>query len=246
MININLALSGLDKKDAAGYLALLELGEATMSQLVRKSRLKRTTLYHVIETLKARGLASTTRKGKKTYYVAEDPRKLLEQADDNRRNLERMLPELLSVTHGSAAKPKVRYFEGADGIKEVYKDILRFPDQKMQAWLGGTIINTVDKTFIEDYYIPKRIEKKIWAEVIASDTPAGRTFKSKDITSLRRTRLLDPKRFPLSIEINLYGSDRIGFMSTEDQLGLIIESKAIADTLRSIFAAQWESLEERR
>ena len=31
-------------------------------------------------------------------------------------------------------------------------------------------------------------------------------------------------------------------MSIEDKLGLIVESKPIADTLKSIFAAQWDSL----
>jgi len=61
-------------------------------------------------------------------------------------------------------------------------------------------------------------------------------------STMCQTRLLDAMEFPLSIEISLYGKDRIGFMSIEDKLGLIVESKPIADTLRSIFASQWTSL----
>jgi hypothetical protein len=67
-------------------------------------------------------------------------------------------------------------------------------------------------------------------------------FKAQDVASLRTTKLMDAARFPLAIEVNLYGANRIGFMSIEDKLGLIVESKPIADTLRSIFQQQWGGL----
>lgn len=225
-------------------MALLELGEATMSELTKKSGLKRSTLYFIVEALHKKRLISIVKKGKKTVYSAEDPKRLLEQADENRRNLEYAMPELLSVANNIVTKPKVRYFEGIDGIKEVYRDTLRYPDQKICAWVSQSMITGFDEEFITDYYIPKRLEKKIWAEVIASDTAVGKDFKSKDIKTLRKTRLLDESEFPLSIEISLYGKNKIGFMSIEDKLGLIVESKPISDTLKSIFKAQWESLDE--
>ena len=244
MKNNYLSASGLDEKESLAYMALLELGESTMSELVKKSELKRSTLYFIVEALHKKRLVGIVKKGKKTIYSAEDPKKLLEQADESRRNLEYAMPELLSIANNIVKKPKVRFFEGEEGIKEVYKDILRYPDQKIYAWLSESMITGFDSTFITDYYIPKRLEKRIWAELIASDTSVGRDFKSKDLEALRKTRLLDESLFPLPIEISLYGKDRIGFMSMEDKLGLIVESKPIADTLKSIFKAQWESLSE--
>ncbi len=242
MKNNYLSASGLDEKESVAYMALLELGEATMSELVKKSGLKRSTLYFIVEALHKKRLVGIVKKGKKTVYSAEDPKRLLEQADENRRNLEYAMPELLSVANNIVKKPKVRFFEGEEGIKEVYRDMLRHPDQKMYAWVSESMITGFDSAFITDYYIPKRLEKKIWAEVIASDTSVGKDFKSKDLETLRKTKLLNESQFPLSIEISLYGKDRIGFMSIEDKLGLIVESKPIADTLKSIFKAQWESL----
>jgi sugar-specific transcriptional regulator TrmB len=245
MINTNLSASGLDQKESTAYLALLEIGEATMSELVTKSRLKRSTLYFLIDSLKSRGLVSTSKRGKKTYYVAENPKKLLEQADEQRRSLEQILPELLSISNNITKKPKVRYFEGKEGVKEVYRDILRFPNHKMRAWLADTMIEDFDDDFISKYYIPKRLEKKIWAEVIAPKSKVGETFKSLDTTSLRTTKLMSSNEHPLSIEISLYGPDRVGFMSAKDEIGLIIESKSIAETLQSIFTNQWNLLQEK-
>lgn len=236
--------TGLNTKEATTYLAVLELGETSMGQLVKKSKLKRTTLYDIVESLKDKGLISTTKRNKKILYVADNPNKLVEQMEERKQALEKIIPELLAITNSIPNKPKVRYFEGIEGIKEVYRDILRYPDQKMYAWLSESMITGFDTTFVTDYYIPKRLEKRIWAEVIASKTSVGQDFKSRDLATLRKTRLLDGSRFPLSIEISLYGKDRIGFMSIEDKLGLIVESEPIANTLKSIFKAQWELLDD--
>jgi len=243
MTSKDLQSIGLSDMEAGAYLALLELGEATMGQLVKKSGLKRTTLYDTIESLKREGLVSATKREKKIIYIAEDPRKILEQLDEKKSAVEKMLPELLSITNTLKQKPRIKYFEGIDGIKEVYRDTLRFPDQKIQAWVAEEMIHKFDQKFLDDYYVPKRLEKKIWAEVIAPDLPGIRSYKGIDTSSLRRTRLIDPAKFPLSVEISLYGPDCVGIMSFQDQLGLIIVSAPIAQTLKSIFALQWESLE---
>ncbi|MFA6414819.1 MAG: helix-turn-helix domain-containing protein [Candidatus Paceibacterota bacterium] len=237
---------GLDAKEATAYLALLELGEAAMGQLVKKSRLKRTTLYDTIESLKQRNLVSVSKKNKKIVYVAENPRKIIEQLDDKRASAEKMLPELLSITNVLQKKPRIRYFEGIDGIKEVYKDTLRFPDQKLQAWVSEEMIYKFDQEFLDHYYTPRRLEKKIWAEVIAPDLPDIRAYAGLDRESLRVTRLIDPAKFPFEVEISLYGPDHIGIMSFREKLGLILESESISRTLKSIFALQWEMLKDLR
>lgn len=241
-INEQLQKLGLNEKEAAAYIALLELGQGTLADLSRKAKIKRTTLYDIVGSLKSKGLTSTVRSSGRLLYTAEDPRTLKDRLEEQSSTLSTVLPELLSIANALPRKPKVRYFEGTEGIKEAYRDILRYPQQKMYAWVSDSMINKFDRKFITEYYIPKRIEKKIWAEVIASDTETGKKFQDKDRSALRTTKLLEAETAPLSIEISLYGSDRIAFMSIDDELGLIIESKPIAQTLKSIFKKQWETL----
>ncbi len=238
----DLKSAGMGTKEAGCYLALLELGEASMGELVKKSKLKRTTLYDVLDSLKEKNLVSLSKKGKRVTYVAESPKKLIEGIDENKRNLEKLLPELLSVANSITKKPKVRYFEGVEGVKEVYRDILRYPNQKIQAWVPENIIDELDKSFFEDFYTPARLQNKIWAEIIASDLPLIRHYSQFDKVSLRTTKLVDPLRFPFSVEICLYGRDKIGVMSYKDKMGLVIESESITKTLKSIFDLQWGTL----
>lgn len=224
-------------------MALLELGESSIGEITKKSGVKRTTIYDVIEELKVSRLVGMVKKGKRTLYFAEDPRSLEEKLEEKKEHLKRMLPELLSIANFLDNKPKIRFYEGKEGIKEVYKDTLKYPDQELLAWVAEEAIEAFDETFLNEYYLPRRVEKKIWVRAIAPDLPLMEQYKGQDIPSLRKTRLIDAKRFPIDAEINLYGRNKIAIMSFSEQTSLIIESDKIHRTLKSIFECQWESLE---
>ena len=241
---IDLKNAGLNTKEATTYLSILELGEANMRQHDKKPKLKRTTLYDLVESLKEKGLISSTKRGKKILYVAENPSKLVEQMEERKQALERIVPELLSIANGITNKPKVRFFEGAEGIKEVYRDVLRYPKQKIQAWAPENIIYDLDKSFFDDFYTPRLLKQNMIIEIIVPDLPIFKHHKEANTIPTRKIKLIDPKRFPFSVEICLYGNDKVGIMSYKDQMGLIFESESISSTLRSIFTSQWELLAE--
>lgn len=243
MLEKNLEKLGLDDKEARVYLALLELGEGNIQQIAKKSGVKRTTVYDIIESLKLKGLLSSVRKNKKELFYAEDPRKLEDMLDEKKQTLRRILPELLSIANALDKKPKIRFYEGAEGIKEVYRDTLKYPDQELLAWVSEEAVISFDEKFLNEYYLPKRVEKKIWVRAIAPDRVYMQKYKGLDEKSLRRTKLVSMEKFPLEVEINLYGKNKIGAMSFGEKIGLIIESQKIYTTLRSIFELNWNSLQ---
>jgi HTH-type transcriptional regulator, sugar sensing transcriptional regulator len=246
MLETELEKYGLNDKEAKIYLGLLELGEGTIQDIGKKSSVGRTTVYYVIEGLKKRGLVSEIKKKNKTIFFAEDPRKLEGELDEKKDNLRRILPELLSITNILDKKPKIRYFEGEKGIKEVYRDTLRYTDREMLAWASQDYSKYFDANYLWNEYLPKRIDKKIWQRTIAPDTEEVRKFVEWDEKHLRRTKLVSPEKFPFDVEINLYGGNKIGVMSFQDKIGLIIESEGMHKTLKSIFELNWEYLPEKK
>ena len=111
--------------ESAVYRAALELGTATMQDLARKSGVKRTSIYNFIDKLKEQGFISMTKRKKRILYGATHPKHLVEIQKQNIAQLERTLPELTAIYNKSAQKPRVTFYEGAEGIKEVYADTLR-------------------------------------------------------------------------------------------------------------------------
>src|ERR1700692_203110 len=67
---------GLNEKEAAVYLALLSVDSSSVLDLAKKTKIKRPTVYVVLETLSKKGLVSETTVGNKTHYQAEPPERL--------------------------------------------------------------------------------------------------------------------------------------------------------------------------
>lgn len=224
------------------YLAALELGDSNIQQLAKKSGIKRTTAYDIIESLKKKGFMTQMIKSKKMLFSAVDPRKLENEIEEQRHVVKRAMPELLAIANSLGVKPKVSFFEGHEGIKEAYKDTLNYPDQELLAWVAEEAVKYFDVDFLNNEYLPKRVEKKIWVRAIAPDVEEMHAYHEVDEKSLRKTRLTDAESFGLDVEINLYGKNRIALMSFEEGFGMIIESKKIFDTLKNIFEMNWKAL----
>ena len=243
MLKNDLERIGFSDKEADLYLAALELGEANIQKLSRKSGIKRTTVYDIIESLQKKGFIAQSTKRKKTLFAAVDPRKLEQEIEERQAVVKRAMPKLLAIANAIDTKPKVSFFEGMDGIKEVYRDTLRYPDQELLAWVAEEAIEHFDVDFLDNEYLPKRLEKRIWVRAIAPDVPEMQQYSETDQASLRKTRIINNKIFELDVEINLYGKKRIAIMSFEEKFGMIVESKKIHDTLKNIFEMNWSMLE---
>ena len=232
-----------DEKEADVYLALLELGEANIEQIAKKSGVKRTTVYHVIESLKEKGYIEMSKSGKKTLYYALNPKKIGEKLEEDKLVFEKIMPGLLSITNDIEKKPKIRYYEGKEGIREIYKDTLRYHNQETLVWTTEDILQYFDIDWLQDYYVTKRVENKIWQRTIAPNIEYAQELGESDEKHLRKMRFCSKKRFPMYVDITLYGGRFVGIMSFKDGLGLIIESEGIYKTLKSIFEMNWLMLE---
>ncbi|TAK95422.1 hypothetical protein EPO05_04355 [Patescibacteria group bacterium] len=230
---------GLGEKESKVYLAILELGHANIQAISKKSGVKRTTVYDVLEDLKKKGLISITGKGKRNVYVAEDPRKIGHEIDERKHAFTHLLPELLSLANLLDKKPRIRYFEGLSGLREVYEDTLTYHDQEIVAWIADEGLKTMGQDYFTQEYDPERKEKKIWVRAIAPDNELMRDFKKLDAQSLRQTRIISNRALDLDVEIVLYGKSKIGIIAFNEEMGLIIESTKIYKTLKSIFELCW-------
>lgn len=227
---------GLNEKEAKVYLACLELGSATVQEVSDKAGVKRTSVYNFLEDMKARGFITEVKHGKRILLIAEDPHALLKKADEQKKQLEEMLPEFLSIYNLPGEKPKVKFYQGAEGLKRVYEDTLKE---------GGPIylVSDYERMFeaIESEwmweYAKRRTEKNIKAFSIAKEGTRAQEVKKQDIEQLRETRLL--KEVDFETEINIYG-DKVALLSfRRPYAGVIIEDRAIAQTLKSMWKIIW-------
>lgn len=233
---------GLSDNEAATYLAALESAFGTsVANIAKKTDIKRSTVYLALGSLIKRGLVSTSRRGNRHVYVAEDPHIFGEKLKEQEVYLRDLLPELLMVTNVLAKKPTIRFFEGSNGIKEVYRDTLERKEGEIRAWTTDDIEEYFDAKWLTDTYVPARVAAKIHARGLVPDTPRMRVLVPDDIAGLRTLRYLSPDEAPFTIEINIYGGRKVALVSFREEFGIIIESATIHDTFAAIFETAWAS-----
>lgn len=237
---------GFSDKQARVYLALLELGPSTVSEVSRRAGINRTTGYDILEMLVSEGLVSSLGKGPIMKYTAESPQNLISYFQNrikrDRGMLEetkRLLPEFQSL-YRKKARPAVKFYEGKEGMKRAYEDTLN----SKGPILGYACSEPVEK-FLPGYlpdYIKRRVAKKIFGKMIAPDTSGIRKMIENDKKELRESRLVPKEQLDLSIEINIY-DDKVMIVSWEENLGILIESDKIAKAQKDIFELAWKAAE---
>jgi len=242
MLQKNLEKLGFENKEAILYTALLELGEASIVDIARKSGLKRTTVYHTLDSLKTRGLISQTKRKKKVFYIAEDPRSIEQELREKELLFKKTLPELMSIANFLERKPIIKYFEGLSGIKESYKDQLNYGHDEILTWWSESYKIFGDEFFF-DYFMPERLRKKIWVRAIACHSHYMESQKKEDEKSLRKIKLANLEPTFAELDISLYGKRKVAINSFHEKFAIIIESKALYNTLKNIFELQWKNLE---
>ncbi len=243
---------GLSKKEAKIYEALLQSGESRPKELSKETNLKRATVYAVLDSLEGKKLVLRFKKNKKIHYKIEHPSQLAELIENEKekisqikKNLDSALPNLISLYNLASTKPGIKYFEGIKGVKEIYKDTLK-EKTIIYAFLAANAPHPAILKWLEQFYVKKRVEKKIKALVIASQSPEARKYQKKDQDTLRETVLVPSKKFPFEMEIDIYARNKVAFISyKEDELfGFIVQSPAVYKTIKSIFNLIWATSKE--
>jgi HTH-type transcriptional regulator, sugar sensing transcriptional regulator len=228
---------GLTEKEARVYLACLELGNEVVSQISKRAQINRVTTYDILEKLIQKGFINFITKHKIKYFNATKPDLIFSDTKRKFEDFKRSLPALKRL-HGETSHPRVRYFEGLAGIKSVYEDTLTSK---------GEILNYANSTEIREYwptydqdYVAKRAKRKIFLRGIAPLDKEGIKVASENKKYNRDIRLVQKDEYNFSNEINIYDNKVAIISFNEGLIGMIIESKEIADTQRVIFKMAWE------
>lgn len=115
---------GFNQKEAKVYLALLQLGQASAYAVSKRADIKKPTTYFVLEELIDRGVVKKIPRTKTMQFVAIRPEVLFNTVKTRIHTTEEeVLPELKALSRVKDYKVRVSYYEGLDGIREMYNEL---------------------------------------------------------------------------------------------------------------------------
>jgi sugar-specific transcriptional regulator TrmB len=229
---------GLNESEANIYLTSLESGPAPAQVLVKKSGFSRPAAYQAIDLLMQKGLFSSVLRGKRHVYTAEPPERLVHYASSYVKKLETKVGEISEAVgdlkllqHGE--RPLVKFYEGVQGLKTILQDIV---DSKPASTEEIANLDAVKEIF-------STAELRAIQNILVKQKAKGRALLMGEVSQTRKgteTRVLPKGFFPFYGDLVIYG-DKLAMVSFKGKIiGVVIESKILADTHRALFELAWK------
>jgi hypothetical protein len=152
--------------EQAIYLSLLRDGRAPARLLADRTGLTRPSVYDQLKKLSALNLVVELDVEGKAYFAAGEIKHLDALLGDRIDRLEQSRQFLLDALPAIEARldtvtPKIRFFEGEDGMKQLMKDIMWHDEVTVEAtWNDGEMQKIYDVAFLR-WWNERRTTRKI-------------------------------------------------------------------------------------
>jgi len=128
MYQSELELIGLSPNEAKIYEALLNIGEAGVSDIASKSQVHRRSVYDTLMRLVDKGLVFQIFQKRENLYRAVDPRKCLDLLREKEKTFKKALPGLEHFYNSEKKEEEAFIYRGREGYKNYLRDLTKVAD----------------------------------------------------------------------------------------------------------------------
>ena len=240
---------GLKREHSDVYVGLLEGGLMPAGKLAKQLNAPRSTIYGLLEDLAKAGLVLQNEKNNVKLWQATDPETIktllnekINSLENTKASFDGMLEKLKASQKTDFLSPKFHYFEGADEMRAMLKDVLLYDNLETQlCWPVKDVMKIVGEDFLFELNV-KRIKSKISIKVIwpldKSEDVTKNIFLAPGKEVLREVRLA-PENMDFSMGYWAYGNKVMFLSSKAENFGFIVESRELRQLLKTQFEVLW-------
>ena len=234
---------GLNEKQEKVYMTLAEYGEMNMTELAKKVGIKRPSVYLIVDELIMLGLLSDTKKNKDRVISAVHPRRLVQIAESRANAIKDKLPAITAIYNSAKTRPKIFVYEGKEGVHGMTHDLLSSINSKDEM-LFITHFDSITQDEIRVFKQAMAKERKARVRELDYGNEAGKKWMEEiyayEFLSENYEGRLLPEELELGVTDIIIYKDRVYISSrNKDTYMIVIESKEITKTYRTLFEAAW-------
>jgi sugar-specific transcriptional regulator TrmB len=247
----SLFAAGIQGTLAKAYIALLNVEAVSPSEFAHTIGESRPNTYKLLDELVERGLSKRFDIGKKLHYQAESPTHLLTLARERKdalmaeeTQLKTAIPNLLKQYYTTHEQPSVRFYQGKEGIKEIYLEQIE-EAKPIQFLKTRADIEFFGFQFMHEIRIlaPRANISRHAFTPDAPEVPIDVEEADKKYLLSRTWYLQDDYTAP--VEWSVFGNKVSIISFGKEAVGMVIESAQIAESLRQMFGLLDEGLKRR-
>ncbi|PIQ68732.1 MAG: hypothetical protein COV91_02530 [Candidatus Taylorbacteria bacterium CG11_big_fil_rev_8_21_14_0_20_46_11] len=248
----SLGACGLSAEQAKIYLFLLGNGMSPAKGISLKTGIGRPLTYKILEQLTELLLVEKREDvGKVTFFRPCHPKRLKELASKRKEEMEHSslglqsaLGLLTSQFNALQDKPNIKFFEGEEGIKHVYEDILA-TGRDIVIITSPIHEGRQEVLHLIKEQVKKQAEQNIKTRAITPHHEGKITAMpiDEDEKHLITRKMVPSEKLNIPAQIIVY-EDKVAITNFKESLvTVLVESKYIAETFRIMFEYIWDSKE---
>ena len=178
--------------------------------------------------------------GKRAAYIANDPESLIRALDRKREAVQSILPDLRGLYTTQKNKPKIKYFDGIEQMKQIYQASL-----EAKQILGFTSLDKFAGCFGDyaNWYMAEVAKRGIFLkDVLSLSLQNDLALKFKKLMGVYYEYRSLPVKYSGIPTDMLIWDDNVAVLTLEEPVfGTILSSKALSSTFKIIHEVMWNS-----
>jgi sugar-specific transcriptional regulator TrmB len=230
------------------YLRLMENGPSPARLLAENLNIPRPSIYDNLKILIQNNIVSEIESENKKIFAIDDPKNLpqlirskIENLKKKEAEIERILPDL--AKNLQAVEPKIKFYSGAAGIKQVLTDMLWYDNLETYAfWPISEMVKVLGEEYIADF-TAKKVRRKLWSHCLWPQDKLidfeKYPFLGSSEEFLRDIRIT-PKEMTWDMSYWIY-ADKVAFISShKESFGFVVHSRDFAKLQEAQFKQIWK------
>lgn len=235
---------GFSENEAKVINFMLHQKKAHVREISQHTAIGFATLHHTLTNLVSKSIVRVS-SGDPDMYEMVSEKEFLQWIEDQKKENQHVYDRAsddirgcIERVHESSWKPDILYFEGVEGIKEIYRDVIATGEDVYSFLDIQKIHAALDPEFLNEY-IAQRKEKNMTSHSIMP-----RTTENQDRphdAELRKVKYVDS--LPIDGEIRIYDSKvAIITFHQDNPVGVVLKGETNTRLFRALFETMWKSL----
>ena len=231
---------GYNHNEITVYLAMMRLGETTVTEIARKTQLPRSTTQLTVQSLQKRGLAALTIRRNNWVWIAENPSKFLLDLHDKEVLLQKLLPELQLLRHESKKKPILKFYSGINSINVILETVVQ--SQYSVKVLGSVphMCQYLGVEMVEDFF-EKMFKGNVQIQLLSTTSDFVLNLKKQSESGKNRVRLFDDEHLTQVVYILFNSQVAIILLSAQESIGVVFADVGMAESTSLFFDQIWKN-----
>ncbi|MBT3349303.1 hypothetical protein HN954_04435 [bacterium] len=218
--------------------------KATSREISKNTTISFSTVQYLLSNLSIRGLVHCVQEKNDEFEICSE-KELYTWIEEQKKNTEfvydearETIQDFLQNVQKSSWKPDVTYYEGVEGVKDLYRDMLSTAnksDKKIYSWLDISKIQNCLGDFLYEY-IDKRIELGIKSHDIVPKNTMNLQHEKKE----ENREIHFVENLPIDGEIRIF-DEQVAVITFHEEkpVGFVLHGGSVAVIFRAIFQNAW-------